>query len=64
MDMFKKMPEIKNEFAESANIVLHCGDTLNFLGTIPKETFSLIITSPPYNIGKAYEVTDEYRRVS
>lgn len=55
MSLFTKTPEISNDFSKRAEIVLHCGDTLNFLGTVPKETFSLIITSPPYNIGKAYE---------
>lgn len=31
------------------------GDALNELKKIEKETFDLIITSPPYNIGKSYE---------
>jgi adenine-specific DNA-methyltransferase len=34
---------------------LHCGDSLEFLDTIPDETLKLIITSPPYNLGKEYE---------
>jgi len=34
---------------------LHCGDSKEFLKTIPDEYVTLIITSPPYNIGKEYE---------
>jgi DNA modification methylase len=42
-------------FRPDQTIVLHEGDTLPFLRTIPPRTVRLIITSPPYNIGKAYE---------
>ncbi len=31
------------------------GDALNVLNSIEDETFDLIITSPPYNVGKSYE---------
>lgn len=33
------------------------GDALDFLKTLPDGSVQLIITSPPYNIGKAYEKT-------
>jgi len=46
---------ITGDFSDKAKIVLHCGDTHDFLATIPDETFKLIITSPPYNLGKSYE---------
>ena len=52
--MFKG-PNVYNDFDSSARIVLHCGDALHFLETIPNETAKLIITSPPYNLGKEYE---------
>ncbi len=48
-------PEVRNEFDTSAEIILHCGDTLEFLSTVPNDTAKLIITSPPYNLGKEYE---------
>lgn len=35
--------------------VLKCQDNLEFLGEQPAEKFKLIVTSPPYNIGKSYE---------
>jgi adenine-specific DNA-methyltransferase len=52
--MFKG-PEVYNDFDALAQIVLHCGDTLDFIQTIPNDTVKLIITSPPYNLGKEYE---------
>jgi adenine-specific DNA-methyltransferase len=48
-------PEVYKNFDTSARIVLYCGDTLDFLKTIPNDTAKLIITSPPYNLGKEYE---------
>ncbi len=32
-----------------------CKDALSFCKTLPSDSVKLIITSPPYNIGKAYE---------
>lgn len=34
---------------------MHPGDSLDFLKTIPNSVATLIITSPPYNVGKEYE---------
>jgi adenine-specific DNA-methyltransferase len=34
---------------------ISCSDNLNFMRTIPDGTMKLIVTSPPYNIGKKYE---------
>ncbi len=52
--MFQK-PKISGDFTEQADIVLHEGDALPFLRTIPANLVSLIVTSPPYNLGKEYE---------
>lgn len=46
---------IQNNFDPESGLVLYPGDTSALLSTIPDETFSLIITSPPYNLGKNYE---------
>jgi len=51
--------DIKDHFSNDASIVLHLGDTYDFLKTIPKETIKLAITSPPYNVGKEYETKVE-----
>lgn len=38
----------------SDHVIFH-GDALDLLKTMPDESVKLIITSPPYNIGKVYE---------
>lgn len=32
-----------------------CKDNIKFMGRLPDEKFKLIVTSPPYNLGKSYE---------
>lgn len=49
------MPHIQSDFSEDGRIVLCAGDCLNALSAIPPESIQLVITSPPYNVGKAYE---------
>jgi adenine-specific DNA-methyltransferase len=50
-----QQPQIAGSFNEHDRIVLHQGDVLDFLPSVPSSTVSLIVTSPPYNIGKEYE---------
>lgn len=38
-----------------ARDVLSCEDNLNFMRTLEPASMKLIVTSPPYNIGKTYE---------
>ena len=52
--MFKTR-RIAEKFSTSEEIVLYPSDCLKLLKTIPDETLKLVITSPPYNIGKEYE---------
>lgn len=47
--------KISSHYSEGAQIVLHHGESLQFLKTIPANSLNLIISSPPYNIGKIYE---------
>uniref|UniRef100_A0A7C4PLI6 Methyltransferase n=1 Tax=Anaerolinea thermolimosa TaxID=229919 RepID=A0A7C4PLI6_9CHLR len=47
--------KILDYFDPQADCVLYQGDTLSFLPTIPDETADLVVTSPPYNLGKPYE---------
>ncbi|MGB9881821.1 MAG: DNA-methyltransferase [Methanomassiliicoccales archaeon] len=44
-----------DRFKEGYDVVLSCNDVLDFLKDVPDNSTSLIVTSPPYNIGKAYE---------
>lgn len=46
---------IPKRFRRDRRIVLHHGDCLELLRQIPDETVQLVVTSPPYNLGKAYE---------
>jgi adenine-specific DNA-methyltransferase len=42
-------------YRESADFVLFEGDCLELLASIPDNSVKLIVTSPPYNLGKEYE---------
>ncbi|MDZ7262702.1 MAG: site-specific DNA-methyltransferase [candidate division KSB1 bacterium] len=52
--MFDKR-KIVERFDLSEHIVVYPGDCLDLLKTIPDGSIKLIVTSPPYNIGKEYE---------
>jgi len=53
--MVEKNIIIEGNYKKDSNIVFHTGDTLEFLKTLPDNFVQLIITSPPYNVGKEYE---------
>jgi adenine-specific DNA-methyltransferase len=44
-----------DRFDPKATSVILAGDSAETLKTVPDGSIRLIITSPPYNIGKAYE---------
>ncbi len=46
---------IRRRYGADAEIVLYHGDANDFIRTIPDSSVGLVITSPPYNIGKEYE---------
>ncbi|MEN6300206.1 MAG: site-specific DNA-methyltransferase [Anaerolineaceae bacterium] len=46
---------IATGFDTNADFVLHEGDTRDLLKQIPDSFVNLIVTSPPYNLGKPYE---------
>ena len=52
---FETQPPIFDNFAAEHHLVLLQSDTLAACQKLPAETFSLIVTSPPYNLGKDYE---------
>lgn len=45
----RREPVIKTD-----NLYIDFGDSRNLLKTIPAESVKLVVTSPPYNIGKSY----------
>lgn len=48
-------PEISDRFDATAEATILSGDSAETLKTVPDGAAKLIITSPPYNIGKVYE---------
>jgi adenine-specific DNA-methyltransferase len=46
---------IPASFSLENEVTLYHGDCLEFLETIPDASVQLVVTSPPYNIGKEYE---------
>ena len=55
LPLFSAPRHVSGDFTTDAEIVLYEGDTVDFIETIPDESVKLIITSPPYNLGKEYE---------
>lgn len=53
--LFVQNQSIADKFSLSERIVVYPGDCLEMLRAIPAESMQLIVTSPPYNIGKEYE---------
>jgi adenine-specific DNA-methyltransferase len=53
--MLKKIPCIAKEYGRDEELVYFNGDCLELLKVIPSNSIQLIITSPPYNLGKEYE---------
>lgn len=54
---------ISRSYVPDYDILLGQNDSLEFLKTVPDKSVKLIVTSPPYNIGKVYEERvklDEY----
>lgn len=51
MDLLKIAPA----FDPSADVILYEGDCMELLSQIPDGFVQLVVTSPPYNLGKPYE---------
>ena len=52
--MFRNI-NISKKFSPTERIVVYQGDCLDLLSSIPDGVLQLIVTSPPYNLGKEYE---------
>ncbi len=46
---------IARQYTTDADVVLYHGDCLDLLRSMPDGVVQLVVTSPPYNIGKEYE---------
>ena len=49
------MTKITKEFSSDADVILHHGKAESFLEGLPENFIRLVISSPPYNLGKDYE---------
>ncbi|NOU00182.1 MAG: site-specific DNA-methyltransferase [Gallionella sp.] len=49
------IPRISDHFLPESEAVLFHGNCLDLLQQLPDKSVQLVVTSPPYNIGKAYE---------
>jgi adenine-specific DNA-methyltransferase len=54
-DVMSKTTRIASDFTPDEKIVLFPGSCLDLLKQIPDRSIQLVVTSPPYNIGKEYE---------
>ncbi len=54
-NLFNERIQIGDTFSENERLVTVCDDALECAKSLPTNFFSLIITSPPYNLGKEYE---------
>ncbi len=52
--MFESV-EIAEDFSLQEKVVLFSGNCLDILSKIPDNSLQLVVTSPPYNLGKEYE---------
>ncbi len=55
LPLFETPKSIESHFNPGADVVLYHGEVKDFVSTLPDNSVSLIITSPPYNLGKNYE---------
>lgn len=51
----QKKIKISYKPSEGADVVLYHGDRLNLMRQLSDKSVKLVVTSPPYNIGKEYE---------
>lgn len=51
----KKQPKITSTYEPTSEVVLFHGDRLDLMKSLPDKSVKLVVTSPPYNIGKEYE---------
>jgi DNA modification methylase len=54
-NLFNDRIQVADTFSENERLVTVCDDALECAKSLPTDFFSLIITSPPYNLGKEYE---------
>lgn len=55
LPLFRSAKPIETGFQSDAEIIIFSGDVSEFVAQIPDNSVALVVTSPPYNLGKEYE---------
>lgn len=55
MSLLSSIKSIETSFKSDAYITIFSGDVKEFVTQIPDYSVALVVTSPPYNLGKEYE---------
>ncbi len=55
MSLLSSVKPIETSFRADGHITIFSGDVNDFVTQIPDNSIALIVTSPPYNLGKEYE---------
>lgn len=55
LPLFRSATSIETAFRPDADVIMMSGDVSECIAQIPDRSIALIVTSPPYNLGKAYE---------
>lgn len=54
-EMMRLPLNIESKFSEGARVIVFPGDCRALLASMPEKSVGLVVTSPPYNLGKEYE---------
>ena len=60
--LLDEQPTIEATYQPTAEIVIYPGDVNELLRELPSGLVQLIITSPPYNLGKKYETRGDFEQ--
>lgn len=55
LPIFRPAKTVETTFKPDAEIVLFSGDVSEYIVQVPDNSVALVMTSPPYNLGKEYE---------
>jgi adenine-specific DNA-methyltransferase len=55
MEASAQLQRIERVTGDDPDVLMACTDNLSFMRSLCDESMKLIVTSPPYNLGKAYE---------
>lgn len=53
--LFGSPKPIETDYKSDAEVIIFSGDVNEFVAQVPDSSVALIVTSPPYNLGKEYE---------